>query len=284
MNSKTIEIHIKANSGWLDTNFLEIWHYRDLLFLLIRRDLVSQYKQTVLGPLWLIAQPLFGTGVFAVIFGMVAQLPTDGLPVFLFYQSGMLGWNYFASTYGSNANALQSNAGLFGKVYFPRMIPPIAVCITNLFTLFLQIIIFLIVYAGFKIHLGEEASFGITSYLIFLPLLILQSALLAMGIGFLMSAITVKYRDFEKLGGLVMQFFMYVSPIIYPLSELPEKLKWLMWCNPLSFIVESYRLMFLGKGSVSAELAISSVTITAIIAFSGIILYNKVQKNYIDYL
>ena len=132
VNSKKIEIHIKANSGWLDTNFLEIWHYRDLLFLLIRRDLVSQYKQTVLGPLWLIAQPLFGTGVFAVISGMVAQLPTDGLPVFLFYQSGMLGWNYFASTYGSNANALQSNAGLFGKVYFPRMIPPIAVCITNL--------------------------------------------------------------------------------------------------------------------------------------------------------
>ena len=215
---------------------------------------------------------------------MVAQLPTDGLPVFLFYLSGMLGWNYFASTYGSNANALQSNVGLFGKVYFPRMIPPIAVCITNLFTLVLQIIVFFIVYAGFKIHLGDEASFGITSYLLFLPLLILQSALLAIGIGFLMSAITVKYRDFEKIGGLFMQFFMYISPIIYPLSELPEKLKWLMWCNPLSFIVESYRLMFLGKGSVSAELAICSVAITIIIALIGIILYNKVQKNYIDYL
>ena len=284
MNSKPIEIHIKANTSWFDIDFQEIWQYRDLLVLLIRRDLVSQYKQTVLGPLWLLAQPLFGTGVFTVIFGMVAQLPTDGLPVFLFYLSGMLGWNYFASTYGSNANALQSNVGLFGKVYFPRMIPPIAVCITNLFTLVLQIIVFFIVYAGFKIHLGDEASFGITSYLLFLPLLILQSALLAMGVGFLMSAITVKYRDFEKIGGLFMQFFMYISPIIYPLSELPEKLKWLMWCNPLSFIVESYRLMFLGKGSVSAELAICSVAITIIIALIGIILYNKVQKNYIDYL
>ena len=215
---------------------------------------------------------------------MVAQLPTDGLPVFLFYQSGMLGWNYFASTYGSNANALQANAGLFGKVYFPRMIPPIAICITNLFTLLLQMIVFFIVYIGFKIHLGEEALFGITSYLLFLPLVILQSALLAMGIGFLMCAITVKYRDFEKIGGLVIQFFMYVTPIIYPLSELPEKLKWLMWCNPLSFIIECYRLMFLGKGLVTLELALTSISMTLLISLIGIVLYNKVQKTYVDYI
>ena len=247
MNSKTIEIHIKANSGWLDTNFLEIWHYRDLLFLLIRRDLVSQYKQTVLGPLWLIAQPLFGTGVFAVIFGMVAQLPTDGLPVFLFYQCGMLGWNYFANTYGSNSNALQANVGLFGKVYFPRMIPPIAVCITNLFTFFLHLTIFLGVYTVFKIRLGEAANFEFSSYLWYLPLIILQSALLSVGIGFLMSALTVKYRDFAKVGGLLMQGLMYISPLLYPLSQVPEKFKIFVMLNPLSFIIESYRVMFLEK-------------------------------------
>ena len=221
MSSKRIEIHIKASSNWLDINFREIWHYRDLLILLIRRDLVSQYKQTVLGPFWLLAQPLFGTGVFTVIFGMVAKLPTDGLPVFLFYQSGMLGWNYFANTYGSNSNALQANVGLFSKVYFPRMIPPLAVCITNLFTFSLHLILFLVVYTGFKLQLGEAATFGLSHSLFFLPLLVFQSALLAMGIGFLFSAVSVKYRDIGKLGGLIMQLFMYASPIIYPLSTVP---------------------------------------------------------------
>ena len=156
--SNSFNIHIRPSKGWCDINLKEIWQYRDLLVLLIRRDFVSQYKQTVLGPFWLVAQPLLGTGVFTVIFGMVAKLPTDGLPVFLFYQSGMLGWNYFASTYGSNSNALQSNVGLFGKVYFPRIIPPVAVCVTNLFTFLLQLIVFMIVYSAFKIHLGENAS------------------------------------------------------------------------------------------------------------------------------
>ena len=160
----TKNIYIKASQNWLDIDLREIWQYRDLLILLIRRDFVAQYKQTILGPFWLIAQPLFGTSVFTVIFGMVAKLPTDGLPVFLFYQSGILGWNYFANTYGSNSNALQSNVGLFGKVYFPRMIPPLATCITNLFTFLLQFVIFMIVYTIFKINLGENATFGISLF------------------------------------------------------------------------------------------------------------------------
>tara|TARA_B100000212_G_C27359017_1_gene527283 strand:- start:154 stop:1005 length:852 start_codon:yes stop_codon:yes gene_type:complete len=277
-------IHIRPSKGWCDINLKEIWQYRDLLILLIRRDFVAQYKQTVLGPFWLVAQPLLGTGVFTVIFGMVAKLPTDGLPVFLFYQTGMLGWNYFASTYGSNSNALQSNVGLFGKVYFPRIIPPVAVCVTNLFAFLLQLIVFMIVYMAFKIHLGENASFGITPYACFIPLLVFQSALLAIGVGLLMSALTVKYRDLAKVGGLVMQFLMYVSPIIYPLSEVPEKLKWIMMFNPLSFIVESYRVLLLGKGSVSIELALSSVSITLVIAFLGIVLYDKTQRTYVDYV
>lgn len=283
MLNKSI-IYIKPSTGWFDINLREIWQYRDLLFLLVRRDFVSQYKQTILGPFWLIAQPLFGTSVFTVIFGMVAKLPTDGLPVFLFYQSGMLGWNYFANTYGSNSNALQSNVGLFGKVYFPRMIPPLATCITNLFTFILQLFVFMIVYTIFKINLGENATFGISPYVCFLPLLVIQSALLAIGVGLFISAITVKYRDFAKMSGLIMQFLMYVSPIIYPLSEVPEKLKWVMMLNPLSFIVESYRVMLLGKGSISIELAIVSIVITLSIFFIGTILYNKIQKTYVDYV
>lgn len=278
------EIHIKPSKSWFDLNLHEIFQYRYLLFLLIRRDFVSQYKQTILGPFWLIAQPLLGTGVFTVIFGMVAKMPTDGLPVFLFYQSGMLGWNYFANTYGSNSNALQSNVELFGKVYFPRIIPPISVCITNLFTFLLQLIVFLIVYTGFKVHLGENAMFGITPNICLLPFHLIQSALLAMGIGFLMSSMTVKYRDFSKISGLLIQFLMYVSPIIYPLSEVPDKLKWIMYLNPLSFIVESYRLMFLGKGTITLELALSSISITLIISLFGIVVYNKIQRTYIDYV
>jgi len=292
-NSQAYEFIIKPNRTWFDLELEGFFHYRDLLFLLVRRDFVAQYKQTVLGPIWLILQPLLGSVVFTIIFGFVAGLPTDGLPTFLFYLCGQLGWNYFSKSYASCAGTLQQNAGIFGKVYFPRLIPPVSVCVSNLITYTVQVAVFL----GFWIYFQtqEGYTFGFSPWLFALPLVIIQTALLAMGLGFLMSALTVKYRDFSQIGGFIMQFMMYCSPIIYPLSLLMEKVKswelkysipleWIIHLNPLCYILEMYRLMFLGKATIPALLPWTSWGLTCILFLAGLMVFNKIQRTYIDYL
>jgi lipopolysaccharide transport system permease protein len=281
---------LKPNRSWFDLELQGFLHYRDLLFLLVRRDFVAKFKQTVLGPLWLILQPLFATIVGTLIFGVVAGITTDdGSPYFLFYLCGQLGWNYFAHTYGSSANTLQANAGIFGKVYFPRLIPPVAVCVSNLFTYAIQALVFIGFWFYF-LNTGEY-SFVITAWIALLPLIIFQTALLAMGLGFLMSALTVKYRDFGQIGGFIMQFMMYCTPIIYPLSLLMSKInehipgwEWIIHLNPLSFIIEMYRLMFLGHATIPDYLPLTSISITLVLFLAGLMVFNKVQRTYVDYL
>ena len=234
---------MKPNRSWFDLELREFIHYRDLIILLVHRDFVARFKQTILGPAWLILQPLLGSIVFTLIFGVVAGMPTDGLPTFLFYLCGQLGWNYFAHTYGSSSGTLQQNSSLYGKVYFPRLIPPVAVCISNLITFAIQALVFACFWVYFQTT--KEYVFNLTAWTLLLPTLLLQKALLAMGLGFLMSSLTVRYRDFAQLSGFIMQFMMYCTPIIFPLSllinKLPTHYAWVIHLNPLAYIIEMYR-------------------------------------------
>ena len=255
-----------------------------MLFLLIRRDFVTSYKQTILGPFWVIAQALLGSAIFTIIFGKIANLSTDGHPAFLFYLSGMLGWQYFASVYGVGCNALQSNLMLFSKVYFPRLIPPVGQAIFAIFNFLIQLAVFFIAFVIYKKTTSSVLPLHLIE-LIFIPLLLLQSIALGLGIGFIISALSVKYRDLSRVAGMATQFILYASPVIYPISEIPEKYQSFMAWNPLVFIIESYRKILLGHSTASTlEFALPSVALTLVVFLTGLILYNKTQRTYIDYV
>lgn len=281
MNPK--KINIRSSRSIFDLQIGEIYSYKDLLFLLIRRDLVTSYKQTILGPLWVIIQALAGSAVFTIIFGKVANLSTDGHPAFLFYLCGNLAWQYFGSVFGIGSNALQSNLGLFSKVYFPRLLPPISQCISALANFIIQLVVLFIAIYFYRLQIpGLTTSPSMEALL--LPMLVLQSALLGLGIGFIISAASVKYRDISRLAGLLTQFIMYASPIIYPISEIPDKYQAYLAYNPLTFIVESYRFLLLGHSTAcSLEFALPSIAITLALFFLGCISYNLTQRTYVDF-
>ncbi|MEI6350320.1 MAG: ABC transporter permease [Verrucomicrobiota bacterium] len=275
------EIVLRADTSWLGLELKGIWHYRDLLQLLGCRDFASRYKQTVLGPLWFILQPLLMTVVFTVIFGHVAELPTDGLPPMLFYLCGQLGWNYFAANFNSNSATLVSNAGLFSKVYFPRLVVPLSSVISNLFAFFIQIATFACFYVSFKTGTAS-VDFGMRWQAIFLPLVLLQTAVLSLGVGLLMSSLTAKYRDLTHVSGLIIQVWMYATPVIFPLSKFPQKWQWVVALNPMTSIVEAFRFMLLGSGTVHSNHLICSVSITLLAFTAGLLAFGKVEKTFVD--
>jgi len=250
----------------------------------MRRDFVTSYKQTILGPFWVVVQALLGSAIFTIIFGKIANLSTDGHPAFLFYLSGMLGWQYFASVYGVGCNALQSNLMLFSKVYFPRLIPPVGQAIFAIFNFLIQLAVFFIAFVIYKKTTSSVLPLHLIE-LIFIPLLLLQSIALGLGIGFIISALSVKYRDLSRVAGMATQFILYASPVIYPISEIPEKYQSFMAWNPLVFIIESYRKILLGHSTASnLEFALPSVALTLVVFLTGLILYNKTQRTYVDYV
>ena len=264
--------------------FKEVFNYKDLIFLLIRRDFVTSYKQTILGPFWIILQALLGSSVFTVVFGKIANISTDGHPAFLFYLCGMLSWQYFSSVYGVGCNALQSNLPIFSKVYFPRLIPPVSQAFFLLFNLFIQIsVLFLAIYI-FRLNYPDiNSGPQVTAFL--LPFLVLQTALLGLGMGFIISSASVKYRDLSRVAGMATQFLMYASPVIYPVSEIPEKYKSFLALNPLTFIIESYRSFFLGHSTAcTLEFAFPSILISLSIFIFGLAVYNKTQRTYVDFV
>jgi len=275
------EITLRPNTSWLQLELKGIWHYRDLLTLLVWRDFVAKYKQTILGPLWFIVQPLMMSVVFTVIFGAVAKIPTDGLPPLLFYLCGQLGWNYFAQNFNSNSATLVNNAGLFSKVYFPRLVVPLAGLVSNLLTFFIQALTFGFFFCYFKFVL-HNGSFHLDWRVVFLPLLVLQSAALSLGLGLFMSALTAKYRDLVHLSPLLIQLWMYATPVIIPLSQFPEQWRWLVAINPMTSIVESFRLMLLGTGTVEPLYMACSVIFTIVILAVGLLLFAKVEKTFVD--
>jgi lipopolysaccharide transport system permease protein len=276
------ELVIRPTRGWFQLNLADVWRYRDLLFLLVHRDFVARYKQTILGPAWFILQPLLTTAVFSIIFGEIAKIPTDGLPPMLFYLAGLLGWNYFAQTVHTTSGTLVTNAGLFGKAYFPRLVVPLSAVISNFFALALQLATLLAVWIYFKLFTGAGEQFGFSVGIVWFPLLLVHVAALSLGVGLWLSALTAKYRDLTFLSGFIIQIWMYATPVIYPLSQIPEKWRWISALNPMTMPVEAIRVMFLGQGTiVIAYLAMSVGTTIGLLLF-GVLIFNKVEKTFVD--
>ena len=267
--------------GWFDLNLYEIWRYRDLLWIFVKRDFTTFYKQTILGPLWFFIQPLISTIVFTVIFNRVAGIPTDEIPPFLFYMSGIIAWNYFSSCLTSTSGTFTTNAGLFGKVYFPRVIVPLSTVVSGLFRFGVQLLMFL----GFYFYYLKSGKYQINpsvQILLFLPILIIQMAMLGQGLGMIISSLTTKYRDLNYLVSFGTQLMMYASPIVYPLSVVPENYKLYILANPMTPVIEGFRQAFIGKGNLEINLLIYSTVFSLITFLIGLLVFNKIEKNFID--
>jgi lipopolysaccharide transport system permease protein len=274
------DLVIEPHSSLFSLNLKDVWRYRDLLGLLVRRDFVSFYKQTILGPLWFFIQPLFTTITFTFIFGNLAGISTDGLPQPLFYMSGIVAWNYFADCLTKTSSVFRDNAGIFGKVYFPRLIMPLSIVASNLVKLSIQLLMFLILFFYFiiKMEFNPQISFNLFLF----PLLLLLMAGLGLGLGMIISALTTKYRDLTFLISFGVQLFMYATPVIYPLSAAPEKYKYIIALNPMSPIIEGIRYSLLGKGAFSLESLLYVIMVTSFILIAGIVIFNRVEKNFVD--
>lgn len=247
--------------------------------MFVKRDFVTMYKQTILGPVWFIIQPLFTTLVFTIIFGKVAKIPTDNIPPFLFYMSGTVAWSYFASCMARTSSTFSSNAGLFGKVYFPRLTVPIATVTSALLQFIIQFFLFLGFYFYFIL---QGAPIYPKWWIVCLPVLVLQMALLGLGMGILVSSMTTKYRDMMYAMGFLTQLWMYATPIVYPLTLVPDWLKPWYVLNPMVAIVESFRYAFLGSGAIQWSYVGISWLITLLILFAGIILFSRIEKTFMD--
>ena len=270
---------IQPQRRLLDLRLGELWKYRDLVMLFVRRDFVSVYKQTVLGPLWYLIQPLLTTLTFTVIFGGIAQLPTDGLPQFLFYMSGTVIWSYFSECLVKTSNTFVNNSHLFGKVYFPRMAVPVSILISNLVTFGIQFLFFLI-FVGVYALRGSEVHPN--WWMAATPLLILIMAGLGLGFGILISAMTTKYRDLRFLVQFGVTLLMYATPVIYPVSSIPDRFQMLIRANPMTPIVETFRYAFLGAGSVHPLELAYSFGFMLVVVIIGSVVFNRVQATFMD--
>lgn len=279
-NNKYWDVIIKPNTSLLKLNLKEVWTYRDLLMLMIRRDIVSFYKQTILGPLWFLIQPLFTTFIFVVIFGNLAKISTDGLPQVLFYLTGIVAWNYFSDCLTKTATIFKDNAHIFGKVYFPRLIMPLSLVFSNLIRFIIQFAVLIVIFIYFIFFKGFQFEWNFA--LLLLPVFVLLMAFLALGFGMIISSLTTKYRDLAFLLTFGIQLFMYATPIIYPLSAAPEKYKNIILMNPMTTIVEGFRFALLGKGELTTFGLLYLSGFTLITFFIGLIIFNKVEKNFMD--
>lgn len=273
---------ILPKKSLLDVNLREIWQYRDLLYLFVKRDFVSTYKQTILGPVWFVIQPIFTTIIFTIIFGKLASIPTDSLPPVLFYMCGITCWNYFSECLTKTSNTFTTNANIFGKVYFPRLVVPISIVISNLFKFMVQGMIFIIILIYYYYY-GSNINPNKT--IILLPVFLIIMAGLGLGFGILISSLTTKYRDFQFLVVFGVQLFMYATPIVYPMSLAKEKLgsfSWIVYANPMSSIVEAMKFAFLGKGELSFYNLIYSFSFMIVLLVIGVITFNKVEQTFMD--
>ena len=273
------DLEIHPHAGWLDLRLGDLWRYRDLVAIFVWRDFTASYKQTILGPLWHIIQPLLTAVTFTVIFGRIARLPTDGLPPFLFYMTGNVIWGYFAACLSSTSSTFISNAHIFGKVYFPRMAVPVSVVISRLIAFAIQFAIYLAFLLWFAVR-GSAVHPNWTVAL--LPLLLFMLAGLGLGFGVLISALTTRYRDLQYLVGFGLQLAMYATPVIYPISSVPDKYHWLIAANPVAPIVEAFRYAFLGAGSFTWWSLGYSAAFTLALLAGGAVLFNHVEKTFMD--
>jgi lipopolysaccharide transport system permease protein len=282
-HSNDWDLVIKGHTSVLDIPFKDLWHYRDLLFMFVKRDFVSFYKQTVLGPLWFFIQPIFTTMVFTFVFGNLAGISADGLPQPLFYLCGITAWNYFADCLTKTSTVFKDNANIFGKVYFPRLIMPLSIVVSNLVRFTVQLILLIGMMIYFKVNPMDGATFNLTLNILFFPFIVLLMALLGLGMGLIITAITTKYKDLTFLVTFGVQLLMYASTVIYPLSYATEKgYGKLISYNPMTGIIEAFRYSFLGKGHFDFSSMLYSSCVTLVILFLGIIIFNKTEKNFVD--
>ncbi len=274
------DLVIKPQNRWYKIDIASIWKYRDLLFLLVRRDFVSVYKQTILGPVWFFLQPIITTLTFTIIFGNLAKISTDTVPPVLFYLSGITLWTYFADCLNKTSNTFVANAAVFGKVYFPRLVIPISVLISNLIKLAIQVVLF---FGVWIYYLNTNSTIHPHWSMLWLfPILVLIMAGLGLGFGILISSLTTKYRDFTFLVGFGIQLLMYASPIVYPMTIVPEKFKLFILLNPVSSVIESFKYIFLGNGYFSwAALCYSGIFMLVLVIIS-IMQFNRVEKTFMD--
>lgn len=271
---------IEPQRSLLDLRLGELWRYRDLVLLFVRRDFVSVYKQTVLGPLWYLIQPLLTTITFTVVFGNIASLPTDGLPQFLFYMSGTVVWGYFAACLTKTSETFVQNANLFGKVYFPRLAVPVSVLISSLITFLIQFAMFLAFMLYFAVRGTPIQPHWL--WIALSPVLILMMAGLGLGFGVIISSLTTKYRDLRFLVQFGVSLLMYATPVIYPVSSIPERFQWVILANPMTPIVEAFRFAFLGAGTVDTGHLLYSFAFMLVVVFLGSVIFNRVEQTFMD--
>lgn len=273
------DLIIEPQNSLLDLHLDDVWRYRDLLWLLVKRDFVSFYKQTILGPLWFFIQPLFTTIIYTYVFGSLAGLSTDGLPQVLFYMAGITAWNYFAECMTKTSTVFRDNAAIFGKVYFPRLIMPLSIVISNLVRFGVQFLLFVVMMLFFAFR---GADFSPNFAILLFPILVVLMALLGLGLGLLITAMTTKYRDLAFLVTFGVQLLMYATTVIYPLSAAPEQYRSWIEFNPMTGIIEAFRFGFLGSGTFSVELLGYSTLFTLVVLGFGVVVFNKTEKTFVD--
>jgi lipopolysaccharide transport system permease protein len=273
---------ITPKNKFFSFNLKEVWQYRDLLLLFVKRDVVTVYKQTVLGPLWYLIQPLFTSFTFTIIFNTVAGIETGTVPPFLFNLAGITVWNYFTACLNGTSNTFAANAGIFGKVYFPRLIVPLSVVISNLIKFGIQFFIFITFYLYFYYN---GAAISLNPLVLFFPFLVVMMGFLGLGLGMIISSLVTKYRDFSYLIGFGVQLLMYLSAVVYPMALISEKMPkyaWLIHYNPLAYIIETSRYLLLDIGQISVLGLAYTFTIIVLLFFTGLLIFNRTEKSFID--
>ena len=273
------DYEIKPQTSLLQLNLKDLWRYRDLLRMFVKRDVVTVYKQTILGPIWFVVQPILTTAIYVLVFGNIANISTDGLPQVLFYLSGIVIWNYFSESFTNTSKTFKENENIFGKVYFPRLVVPLSKIVSGLLKFFIQFAFFLCILAYFII---QGAGVNPNIYLLTLPFLMALMALLGLGSGIIFTSLTAKYRDLTFLITFGVQLLMYATPVIYPMSTVPEKYKIFILANPITPIVEAFRYALLGSGTFSWWHLSYSAGFTLVLLFFGIIIFNKTEKTFMD--
>lgn len=281
ITNSTWDLIIEPHSRFFNLNMKEIWLYRDLLQMYIKRDIVTFYKQTILGPIWFFIQPIFTTIVFMFVFGGLAKIPTDGIPQPLFYLSGITLWNYFSESLTKTSDTFLTNQAIFGKVYFPRLIAPLSVTLTGLIKMFIQFAVFIIVYVYFVAR-GTDIAPNV--YALLFPVLIIILACLTLGFGIIISSLTTKYRDLKFLIAFAIQLWMYATPVIYPLSVMAgsKKYMWLIQANPVTSVMETFKFGFLGQGTFSWLALGYSFLFSVVVLLFGIVIFNRVERSFMD--
>lgn len=279
-NTENWLFEISPRKNLFDLNLKEIWRYRDLLWLFVKRDIVTVYKQTVLGPLWFFIQPIMTTVVFLVVFGKIANIPTDGIPQILFYLSGIVAWNYFAECFNLTADTFKKNEAIFSKVYFPRIVMPLSVVVSNLGKFFIQLCLFLAAFSYFLFF--TESTVQPNIYIALFPVLVLIMGALGLSAGLIISSMTTKYRDLTFLVKFGVSLLMYATPVVYPLSEIGPKYRWIAQLNPLTPVFEAFKYGFLGAGTFTWGSLAYSVLVTTTLLLLGILIFNRTEKSFID--